>query len=482
MILQRVFPISAIVLIITALVSSALFYLLKIDILETIYMGQVFSWSYLKHPPLSFWFAGRLLNLPQELILPAATFILYGIYLMITWISYQFSQTIFNNEQLSRFVAFSTFVSLYIKHIDFTPDIAIVLISSLTFLYFYRAFKWNKTSDWALLTVLMIACVLAKYQTLIMFAAMGIGVLCSKLGRERLFSQKALVAILVFTAAIGLFAYYLFTAQSSSLGYAAAVLGTFKFGGTFTRPLAVAFVPILFCLVFFAKPLFKESYQHSKSWIKEGSFEVRFLLFNTIAFFLIWLALCFLFDRRLQTRFMMQNIIVFNLLFCWLLWPSIRTLISNSKKINYFGFTLIGLMMLIRLGDQIHDNNWQAFSEFDKVVAEIHKHTKQPVDVIVQTRRSFDQMYLNFDEQPEVVRADSISTDDLMKKLHSASFILLWESDSGMPEWVTPIQKAFPNLQISDVIHKESPTKSWMGIPLNPHKQNIQFAYLPPSR
>ncbi len=467
----------AVLFIFPIILSSLTMYLLKGDVIETMHMGREFAFSYPKHPPLTFWLAGSILKtLPINIMVPVLSVLLYIVYFVIIQSSLKFSRYFLEDAKTISMVGISVFVSLFVKHIDFTPDIIITLLSSLVIVSSYEVIKHDKWQNWIALVTFALLAFLTKYQSVVLFAGVALSFLLTKEGCQRLFSKKAFVCSVIFLLLASLYMLYIYTQQTTAVSYAAHRIGNFSFIAPLFTPLAATFVPLVFLLFFFTKSGIVKSFTNFKNRLHTWDFTLVFLLSNTIGFLLVFMIFGYVFEHKVQTRFIFQNIIAFAVLFVYLIEPLIISV--SKKKLVFFQVFVVTFAMLAYTFDNIKDNRSILKKKLDVIALKVESSANQPIEYVIQNGRELDVLYASLKAKPFYLRNDQMSYANLLRSINGKNFVLVWENSVNPPKWVVKLQKDFPNLEIGEAISLNSQQRKFFGIKLKMHNISIGYAYL----
>ncbi|CAA0110228.1 Uncharacterised protein [BD1-7 clade bacterium] len=464
------------------LVSVVSCYMLQGDIIETYYFGRDFALFYPKHPPVTFWFAGALLRvLPSEALLVVSPIIAYSGYVFIAYLGWKFSEYYLTDLRSRALVVVSICLALFSKQIWFTPDLMAIVLSSLMLWYFYLAIKKDQLTHWLLFALCALLFFFSKYQAIISFIALFATMVLTEQGRSRFRSPRFWAIVVLCAAVLIPYLIYMFTRDVSSLDYAQNTAKKFKdFSVTkgLVTPLSVAFLPVLLALVFFSKDKIKQGFCAYKQEAKKGSFDTVFLLINSFGFLFIWGIFCAVFNHKLQTRFTIQNIIPFTILFFLIFQTSITAIKDKHLKVTLT--VLISVAFIVFAAKTIKLNRWTQVEQREQAYEQIKKEIPQSIDYIVSNNRSYDTdtLYVAFDEKPRVRIFSYIAEDTVYDEVEGKTVILLWKGDKD-PEWVARFKARYPALSAVHRISLKGEKDSLLGvIPVKSKAFVVSYAYM----
>ena len=476
-IIPQKLAITSIILIVVITILSD--FLLKGDIIETLYLGKDLSLFYSKHPPVTFWLTNPLIhNIPSDILLAASTLILYSGYALISYIGWRLARVYFTDKRVLALVPTAIALSLFSKYIYFTPDFMAILLSSLCLWLLYYSITTDRLIYWLSFCFCALLFFFSKYQAIVSFVAFLMTLILTPLGRERLQSKNFWLIVVIGASLIIPYSLFVIFQDVSSFSYAKTGAGMdthFNLFKGLTTPFAVAFLPILLGIIFFSKEKIAIGWNQYIEKAKAWSFETSFILINSIGFLLSWIIFCIIFNHELQTRFTIQNIIPFTILFFSILLPLTTSL--SSAKIKITIGILISLSTLVFGIKAFKQNNWTDLEVRRQAYSFISKDIGQPIDYILLDYRSFDRFYLAFDEKPYVRILDYTATDDVIREIDGKTSILLWKKDQDM-DWVDQFKQHYPKISQPKSITLRSKDKELMGIPLPESKFEIYYAYI----
>lgn len=453
-------------------------YLLKGDIVETLHMGRDMQIFYPKHPPVTFWFSGFLLALFSTDILLFVTMVtLYTGYAFVVYMSWRFSSLYFSQFRTKVIVSAAIGLSLFAKYIYFTPDFAMLVLTSPVLWFFYRAIKFDYLRDWLLVAILSLLLFFSKYQAVVTLTTMFLVMVSTEHGRRRFRSMHFWLAVLLCAAVLVPYVVHMLTGEIKAVSYARAGAGmadSFHLGGAFSSIPSVAFLPILLAIVFFSRQHLEEGWKNFKSELKGWSFEVSFLVINSVGYWLVWFVFCLIFQHELQARFLILNIIPLTLLFTLIFKPSIERIGDKGIKATFAILVPVGVLAFAE--NVYRDNNWQETNLYQQASDVIHRDIGRPVDYIVEGYRSFDNFYLSFPEKPRFRTLTYLDEKEAVEEVKEGTVLFLWRlSDGKNPEWVQRIRSSMPQLSSVRSVRLKTEKSKLLGVSFK--EASLEFFY-----
>lgn len=455
-------------------------YMLQADIIETFYFGRDFVFFYPKHPPVAFWFAGAVLAVfPSKLLLLVSPVITYTGYLLVSYLGWKLSLYYFKDIRIKALVPVSICLALFTKQIWFTPDFFALVLSSLMLYFFYLSLKSDHFFYWLIFALCALLFFFSKYQAVVSFIALFITMIMTKLGRSRFRSKKFWFIVGLGFIVLLPYVVIMFNENANSLNYAhdtAKKFKDFSFVEALLTPLSVAFLPVALALIFFSKIKILLGFKAYLNELKIGSFDAVFLLINSIGFLFIWILFCAFFNHAMQTRFTIQNIIPFTILFFLFFQSAILAIKDKPLKLTLS--ILIVTTLLAFTVKIIKQNRWNQLEQREQAYLELKKVIPQPVDYIVSKGRSYDTdtFYMAFKEKPFVRIIDYSSEQIISDEINNKNVILLWKQVET-PAWVNQFIAKNPGFIMGEPILVKGEKEKILGIAVKHKNFSIGYAY-----
>ncbi|MCV6611579.1 MAG: glycosyltransferase family 39 protein [Amphritea sp.] len=456
-------------------------YLLKGDIIETFHMGRELSLFYPKHPPVTFWLTGGVLQLvPMDLLLPAATLILYAGYAFVAYMAWKFSRLYFDDDRICVLISFAVGLSLFTKFIYLTPDYMVLVLSPLLAWSFYKAVTEDRLWDWLWVAVLALLLFFSKYQAVVTFCTLALVLLLTAQGRACFRSKHFWYAVTVVLAVVGPYLAHLLQQEVAAVSYAQSGAGmqkVFHLKGAWSAPLAAAFLPLLFCIIFFSFKKLRVGFCAFFADLKAGSFNIAFLLINSIGYWGVWLVFCVAFEHELQSRFIIMNVIFFNILiFIWAK-PLISTLSDRKLRLTIGTLTVLSAAAFVI--NVYKDNNWQEVGLFETAYSQIRQEVGEEIDYMVVNHRALDTFYTAFDEKPRFIVMDYADKAAIYSEMSGQTVLFMWrEKDGPEPDWIAELQARYPQLSAMHTVDLQAQGNRVLGVRFRDAKFHIHYMYL----
>lgn len=456
-------------------------YLLKGDIVETFHMGRELSLFYPKHPPVSFWLAGGVLQLvPMDLLLPVGTLILYSGYGFVAYMAWKFSRLYFDDDRICALVSFAVGLSVFTKFIYLTPDFMVLILSPLLIWSFYKAVTEDALKDWLWVAVLTLLLFFSKYQAIITFVTLALVLVLTSQGRAAFRSRHFWCAVAVVLALVGPYLGYLLFQEVAALSYAQTGAGmqkAFHLKGALLAPLAVAFLPLILCIIFPSLKKIKAGCCGFWGDLRAGSFNTAFLLINSLGYWGVWFVFCVVFEHELQSRFLIMNAIFFNILvFVWAK-PLVSELSDRKLRVSLSVLTVLSATAFVV--NVYKDNNWQESRLFDAAYQQIQQQVGEDVDYMVVNHRALDTFYASFNEKPRFIVMDYADKNAIYTEMAGQTVLFMWrEKDGAESDWIAELRGRYPELSPVYTLDLQANGNQILGVRLKDARFHIHYMYM----
>lgn len=462
-------------------VLSAVFIFIKIvphgDVYETFYMARDFSLSYPKHPPITFWIVGVLLRMvPNYLLIPMAMIVSYLVIVCIVILTWKLAQEFFD-KNVAYIATFSVMFSLFSRtNISLTPDLFQLLFGTLTVTCSYYVLKNGTWKYWILFVLFALLAFFSKYHTLITIAASGLPFILTECGRKRLRSKKAIVSGVIFFTIVASYLLYASTHHYTSLLYSSNYINRFSGFKVFISAIITCSVfPIMLLCLFYNKRLIIKSLKTIKS---RNSFDTVFLLSNSVGFLTTLLMVSFVTIHKASTRYTASNTVFIILATIYLFYYAFENIDISSKKFKYIIHVLLFTIVIGVALFFFMDNRGDYRDLRVRFVKEIRTNVQKNVDYLIYDEGLCNQTYTLFSEKPHVIDVQYTSQEEMAKAVRNKTFILIWNPNSGIPQWVKDLQVSYPQMVIASPIFLDSEQKFIMGLKRTRYTLDFQYAYV----
>jgi 4-amino-4-deoxy-L-arabinose transferase-like glycosyltransferase len=181
-------------LVLWTLVPDLLYSVLPLDSLEAVAWGSGFSLGNAKHPPLTGWIAGLATaatgHADWPIFLLSQLCVAGGMACI-----YLLAREFFGREESALAALAPEFIFYYnVTSPEFNVNMPLLLLWPAAALFFVRAYRRDRISDWILLGVISGLCLICKYTSALLFAAFAVFLMLSKERRRLLLTAGPWIA------------------------------------------------------------------------------------------------------------------------------------------------------------------------------------------------------------------------------------------------------------------------------------------------